>query len=547
MINRIDTALDFFLLDFMAAGTGTKGRTGPAARRCNFIREVLAIAAVITAVPAFAETASPEPALETKPPAVSGVSEEEAARAKAAYSQALAAAFAAERAKALGTYSEALAVAAAAWGSPLVTMYCLRHNDSVGPHPKAAVNTIWRMEDISTPALSQEAGYVTPNVNTLYGFGFLDLATEPAILSVPDSHGRYYMVEIVDFWTNAFAYAGGVATGYKGGKFALVGPGWKGKLPPHVTRINSPTRWVLVQPRVHVLNKDDLPAAKAVLDAISVEGLAKATGKPSPEAPVYHYAAPEFVDLKLPVSALAFKDPLQFWELFAAALTENPPPADQVTALLPLFKPLGIVTGQPWDRTKLPPVVVESMDKVAERIGKELTILPNGSFRNGWVVQPPTIGNFGTDYYTRAIIARNGLTANTPKEAIYIGGVTGSDGARLSGAHRYTVTFRVLPPFVEPGFWSLTLYDAANNYTVSNPIERYSLGSDNKTLKRNPDGSLTLYLQKDSPGAEHEANWLPAPAGDYYLILRAYAPGEALIQAQSEPDAFPLPPIVLVE
>ncbi len=91
------------------------------------------------------------------------------------------------------------------------------------------------------------------------------------------------------------------------------------------------------------------------------------------------------------------------------------------------------------------------------------------------------------------------------------------------------------------------MYDAANNYTVPNPIERYSLGSDNKTLKRNPDGSLTLYLQKDSPGAEHEANWLPAPAGGYYLILRAYAPGEALIRAQSEPDAFPLPPIVLVE
>jgi len=123
-----------------------------------------------------------------------------------------------------------------------------------------------------------------------------------------------------------------------------------------VTGINSPTRWVLVQPRVHVLDRDDLPAAKAVLDAITVEGLAKATGKPSPAAQSYHYAAPEFADLKLPVSALAFKDPLQFWELFAAALTENPPPPDQVTALLPLFKPLGIVpaslgiapSSRPW-------------------------------------------------------------------------------------------------------------------------------------------------------------------------------------------------------
>ncbi len=514
----------------MAAETRTKGRTGSAVRRCNIMRGRLVIAALIMAAPAFAQTSSPEPALEAKPPHESPLSEA-----------------AAERAKALGAYSEALAVTAAAWGSPLVTMYCLRYNDSVGPQPKAAVNAIWRMEDISTPALSQEAGYVTPNVNTLYGFGFLDLAAEPVILSVPDSHGRYYMVEIVDFWTNAFAYAGGVATGYKGGKFALVGPGWKGKLPPHVKRIDAPTRWVLIQPRVHVLDGNDLPAAKAVLDAITVEGLAQATGKPSPVAPAYHYAAPEFSDPKLPVSALAFKDPLQFWDILADALAENPPPADQVTALLPLFKPLGIEPGKPWDRGMLPPVVVASMGKVAARIGKEFALLPNGSFRNGWVVQPPTIGNFGTDYYTRAIVARNGLTANTPKEAIYIGGVTSSDGNRLSGANRYSVTFKVTPPFVEPGFWSLTLYDSANNYTVPNPLGRYSLGSDSKTLKRNADGSLTIYLQKNSPGDGREGNWLPAPDGGYYLILRAYAPGEALIRAQSEPDAFPLPPIVLVE
>jgi hypothetical protein len=109
------------------------------------------------------------------------------------------------------------------------------------------------------------------------------------------------------------------------------------------------------------------------------------------------------------------------------------------------------------------------------------------------------------------------------------------------------VTFKVLPPFIKPGFWSLTLYDSANNYTVPNPLNRYSLGSDNETLQRNPDGSLTIYLQKDSPDAEKEANWLPTPAGDYYLILRAYAPGEALIRSQTDPAAFPLPPIMLVE
>ena len=503
---------------------------GRAALRRRGICRALAAVGLIAASVAFTETPRSQAAVKAAAPKATAL-----------------ATAAAERANALSAYSEALAVAAASWGSPLVTMYSLRYNDAVGPHPKAAVNAIWRMEDISTPELSQEAGYVTPNVNTLYGFGFLNLAAEPIILTVPDSHGRYYMVEIVDFWTNAFAYAGGVATGYKGGKFALVGPGWKGKLPPNVKRIDSPTRWVLVQPRVHVINRDDLTAARAVLDAIAVQGLAEATGKKPPPAPTYHYAAPEFSDPKLPVSALAFKDPLQFWEILAEAMAENPPPNDQVTALLPLFKPLGLAAGKPWDRAKAPPVVADALGKVAKKIGADLALLPSGGFRNGWVVPAPTIGNFGTDYYNRASTARNGLTANTPREAIYIGGLTGSDGNRLTGANKYAVTFKALPPYVEPGFWSLTLYDLANNYTVPNPINRYSLGSDDKTLKLNTDGSLTIYLQKNSPGGEKETNWLPAPAGDYYLILRAYAPGEALIRAQTEPDAFPLPPIMVVE
>ena len=150
------------------------------------------------------------------------------------------------QAKALEDWTYAVALDAANWGSPAVIMYNLRANDAVGPKPKGAPNTIWRMEDISTPELSVEAGYVTPNVNVIYGFGFLDLGPEPIILTVPDSNGRYYVVEIVDMYTNAFAYVGGMATGYKGGKFALVGPGFKGKIPEDVQRINCPTRWTLI-------------------------------------------------------------------------------------------------------------------------------------------------------------------------------------------------------------------------------------------------------------------------------------------------------------
>jgi hypothetical protein len=147
-----------------------------------------------------------------------------------------------EQAAAVHDYAYSLALQAAVWGYPLTTFYSLRYKDAVGPKPHAPPGEIWRMSDISTPKLSEESGYVTPNVNTVYGFGFMDLGPEPVILTVPNSKGRYYMVEILDAYSNAFAYAGGVATGYEGGTFALIGPGWKGTLPAGIRRIDSPTR-----------------------------------------------------------------------------------------------------------------------------------------------------------------------------------------------------------------------------------------------------------------------------------------------------------------
>src|SRR5262249_57806041 len=126
-------------------------------------------------------------------------------------------------------WARSLAVQAATYGSPLVAMYNLRNTVAVGPSPKVAPNELWRLTNIATPQIAAEAGYVTPNVNTVYGFGFMDLQQEPVIVTTPDSKGRYYMVEIVDMWDNAFAYAAGKEVGYKGGKYALVGPGWKGE------------------------------------------------------------------------------------------------------------------------------------------------------------------------------------------------------------------------------------------------------------------------------------------------------------------------------
>jgi len=443
-------------------------------------------------------------------------------------------------------WTSSLALQAASYGCPLVTMYALRHNDAFGKQPKARPNTIWRMKNVSTPALSKEAGYVTPNVNVIYGFGFMDLSREPIILEAPDSNNRYYMIEIVDMWTNAFAYIGGKTTGYKGGTFALVGPHWEGDLPEGVSRIDCPTSWVLLQPRVHIYvnGKIDLPGASAILEQIKPTGLAEFTGgKPSP-SPAYNYPAPQPKDPNLPVSALSYKDPLQFWDLLMAAMNENPPPADQITALLPMFKPLGLELGKPWDRSSQKSEVLEAMQQAAEKIGSILATLSFGTNTQGAFIPPPTIGDFGTDYKTRAIVARVGLTANTPFESVYWIYSFDAQNQPLTGAQKYTMTFQEEIPYYEPGFWSITIYDAKNNYTVPNPINRYMLGSDSRDLKKNGDGSFTIYIQKESPGKEKESNWLPAPPGPFYLIPRSYAPKPETIDILTNPKSWPVPAVV---
>src|SRR5262249_38477359 len=160
------------------------------------------------------------------------------------------------------------------------------------------------------PEVVRQTGYVTPNVNVLYGYGFVDLRREPVVLGVPDSHGRYYVVQMVDMWTNSFAYAGGAATGYGGGKFSLVAPGWRGSLPAGVTRIEAPTPWIELQPRVFVKDQADLAAAKAVLDRITIAGLAEYEGRAAPPEPAYDYEIPQ-LDRNIASSKMPFKDPTQ--------------------------------------------------------------------------------------------------------------------------------------------------------------------------------------------------------------------------------------------
>jgi len=451
-----------------------------------------------------------------------------------------------EQAKVIQAWARSLAVQAATYGSSIVGVYNLRNTVAVGPDAKAAPNDLWRLKNIATPEIAAEAGYVTPNVNTVYGFGFMDLAQEPIIITAPDSDGRYYMVEIVDMWDNAFAYAAGKEVGYKGGKYALVGPGWKGDLPADVKRIDSPTRWVEIQPRVHVKDQADLDGALKVLQAITVQGLSQYQGNPAPKALTYNYEVPKLAP-KVASSQLKFDDPLQFWSIFSAAMNENPPPQSQIESVLPQFKYLGIELGKPWKPENVNPLVLAEMKVAAEEVGSMMNLVAPlaGKPSNGWVIPPANFGAPGADYLTRGINAVLGLTANTTTEAIYYLGAVDANGKPLSGKARYAITFKGPIPYAQaipPGFWSVTMYDGVTKLTVPNPINRYSLGSDDE-LKKNADGSFTMYLQATSPGKDKESNWLPAPNASFYLLLRNYAPVPEAVDALRNPNAFPMPPI----
>ena len=214
--------------------------------------------------------------------------------------------------------------------------------------------------------------------------------------------------------------------------------------------------------------------------------------------------------------------------------------------MLPQFKYLGIGLGQKWQRESINLLILSEMKSAAQRIAPMMMpLIPILSVTaNGWNIPPANVGMPGADYPGRAIVAVFGLTSNTPEESIYYTSVTDGRGQKLSGGKRYTLTFQEqlgCIKAVAPGFWSITAYDSATGYTIPNPINRYALGSDDN-LKRNADGSFTLYVQRDNPGTDREANWLPISPGAFYLIIRVFAPVPEVAAALKDQATFPGPP-----
>ena len=412
------------------------------------------------------------------------------------------------------------------------TMYEYAIDENSGQY-KAPFNQIFNEANVFTP---KDTAIVTPNSDTPYSFLWMDLRAEPLVLCVPEvEKGRYYSVQLVDMYTFNYAYIGSRATGNGAGCYVVAGPNWKGDPPSGVRKVlRSETEFSLAGYRTQLFGPADMQNVKKIQAGYRVQALSAFLKQPAaPAAPAITW--PKF-DKKLTMEEQPFSY-LNFLLQFCPLVPEE-------TALRARFAKIGIEAGKPfdvsptslWTRLELKLAVLGGFEKIKK--GREHF----GSTVNGWRVALSGIGDRATykgDWLQRAVVAAAGIYANTPVEAVYPILATDSEGSKPDGAkHRYTLTFPAggLPPV--NAFWSVTMYDAKTQLLVANPIDRYLINAPMlPSLAKNADGSLTLYLQKDSPGKDKESNWLPAPDGPIYLVMRLYWPKPDALERKWKPPA----------
>jgi hypothetical protein len=404
--------------------------------------------------------------------------------------------------------------------------------DRSSPQYKGPFNQIRNEARVFTPA---DTAIVTPNSDTPYSFLTMDLRAEPMVLCVPEvEKGRYYAVQLVDMYTFNFGYIGSRATGNGAGCYAVAGPDWKGPTPAGVAKVfPSETQFAIAGYRTQLFGPSDMDNVKKIQAGYSVQPLSAFLKQPAPPA------APAIEWPKFDKKLVMEENPFQYLNF----LLQFCPPVPEETALRARFAKIGIAPGKPfdvspesvWAKKDLKPSVAAGMEKIEQRrqsIGKVV---------NGWHLLDINGSRAGYkgDWTQRAAIALAGIYANDTVEAFYPLLATDSDGKKPDASTgRYTLTFPVgqLPP--ANAFWSVTMYDGKTQLLVANPLDRYLINSPMlPALKKNANGSLTLYLQKDSPGAEKQSNWLPAPNGPIYVVMRVYWPKPEAFDGTWKPPA----------
>ncbi len=365
---------------------------------------------------------------------------------------------------------------------------------------------------------------VRPNVDTLYSIAWLDLADGPRVFEVPATD-RYYVMQLLDGWTNVFASIGPRTTGRGAGVFVIAGPGWDGAVPDGATLLRSPTRIAWLLGRIQTNGVADYEFVHALQAQLRLGSLEEFVAGSTPTAKVWQRAAtaPE-----PPLFQMRAMDAETYFGRLARVLADNPPAAVDGPALEKLAS-LGVRPGQPVDAWGwLERKAISIGMRIAARRMQRAAESPR-ELRAGWSVPPMNIGAYGTDYGLRAVVAMAGLGANLPADAVYPNARSDAAGAPLTGGQRYVLHFPAdgLPPV--RAFWSVTAYDG-DGYLIANPAGRHALG-DRDPLTFNPDGSLDIYFQAEPPEPAMRNNWLPVPAqGAIRITARLYWPEDAILR-----------------
>jgi hypothetical protein len=387
--------------------------------------------------------------------------------------------------------------------------------------------------------LGPETEFVSPNNDTLYVLAACDVRQGPLVLHVPDTGGRYYVLQFVDAWTNNFAYIGRRATGTSEGEFLLAADGWAGLAPTGMRLVSAPTGIFMIVGRVAVDGEADLPAVHAVQDEFSLTPLSVRDGGSAPTTP----GAPR-PDPGVPQE-------LQWWERLRAALIAFPPSqADaQFVELAASFGATAAESPYVTPDPALVEVVVagaaagqQTIEELMQGAGQDAVNGWNSAMHGfdynldhlglGTLDRPEwRIHDRADAYATRAAAARGGLWGNHGYEATYAMAWTDADGDPLDGAHN-SYELRLSPPPPVDAFWSLTMYDASKFYLVANAIDRYSIGDRTTGIASDDDGSVTIYIQRDPPDDNQRSNWLPTPDGRFRPLMRMYQPTADILDGE---------------
>ena len=374
---------------------------------------------------------------------------------------------------------------------------------------------------------------VRPNFDTLYSSAWLDMTKEPVVVSAPDTGGRYYLLPMLDMWSDVFASPGWRTTGTQAANYLVTPPGWSGTVPEGMTRISAPTPFVWIIGRVKTDGPPDYDAVHKVQSGFKVTLLSDWGKTPRP----VEVKIDPSIDMKTPPKVQVDTMPAGKYFAYAAELLKVNPPHITDEPIVAQMKRIGIEPGKSFDIGTLSPTVKKAIEEAPEA-GKALMAWKVPTLArvvNRWSMNTDTMGVYGNYYLKRAIVAQVGLGANLPEDAIYPLNLGDETGKPLDGARKYTLHFEkgATPPV--NAFWSVTLYDG-DGFQVANSLNRFAVSSW-MPFKYNADGSLDLYFQNESPGKDREANWLPAPKGGFNLTMRLYGPKADALTGKWNPPA----------